>query len=107
MMCLASKHNSGIRADISFDDSEDESEVQPNADSKDDLMELQLWPEIKAMLVTELDQLQQRFPCLSMSKLVSSSCVHLSSDLMTKSLESSETYPLSPARLEEVTQVYK
>jgi hypothetical protein len=58
------------------------------------------------MLVTELDVLQQRFPCLSLSKLVSSSCVHLSSDLITKSLESSESYPLSPARLDEITQVY-
>ena len=58
MMCLASKHNSGIRADLSFDSEDSEGETEESVDSKNDLMELQLWPEIKAMLVTELDVLQ-------------------------------------------------
>lgn len=66
-------------------------------------IDIQLWPEIKAMLVTELDILFQRFPCLTLSKQISSACVYLASDLMTKSIENSEAYPLSPARLDEVT----
>jgi hypothetical protein len=98
MIILAGKDNTGNLADYDAAE-EDEQEKKEECD----MVDIELWPEIKAMLVVELDMLFTRFPWLSQSQNTSTSLVHLASDIMMKSLDS---YPLSAARLDEVTAIY-
>jgi len=106
--------NRGIKMDLE-DSEEDESSEEEESDkeikkqvvdTRDEVMELKLWPEIKAMLVIELASLVDRFPCFALTQTASKGVLNLASDLMTKAIQD-ETFPLSPSRLEEITQIYE
>jgi hypothetical protein len=67
------------------------------------IMELQLWPEIKALLVTELDLIANRFPS-PQSYQTSMSLSYLAHDLVFNALKD-PSYGLSPTRLDEITRI--
>ena len=45
-------------------------------------MEVELWPEIKAMFVRELHELAKRFPSFELAYQVNMSCANLAQDLV-------------------------
>lgn len=69
------------------------------------ITELQLWPEIKAMLATELSILTQRFPSFQDTTQISKSLMHICQDLVKKALND-PTLSISAGRLEEITQIF-